>query len=665
MRAGKCILAFLAFCAALVLTGEIYHSYCFNFDEYYYLNFSDIEKGYYERRFELVCNTLEEYGIEVFVTDYVSRGDGEALDIYCNYPVREKLKKEYFRHEGTVCSFFGAPLYVNYHDLSLFTQRETITHEVTRIYCFYDGDIEELAGIPFKSFLPQRESEGVLRVQLLFVEMIWAAAFGLLLFLTMLECRLKKKEWFVRLCNGYPGGLLLAKCIIGELVSLLLPGLLGYALLRPYSAPWFGGAGLFRLAAGFLLLDLGILFASFYLMDHKEAMQSSHSSPGLLRFSYGIRVGVLAMSIMLLGNCAGQFMKLIPVLKAAEFYEQYEGYAHIQFIYQGDFNYNKAKPDAQFLQQCGDRYDAQQWCAFTTLRNLAGEETWMIQANGPARARLEQLLPEYSDMAFEEGRCYVFLPERFAPERLSEEQRQRLIRFTADYVFIGDIATGEFEFLLGERTELIPYRGGIETLAFAPGSWSLFEDAAWFRDPVIIFHAVDNAGMNEIDAGYFYRFAMKITEDELQEIVRSDERIRDYRYTDIYETYQKTAAKCVQTGIALLSIAVLVILLDVLLLRSIVKMEQEMNALEIALKKITGSPFHVRYRNIVRTTISAGTLAVLVTELISWRQTQRLELMSAAVGVGFIALELCFVAVEAFRWERVQVQKILKGGCVS
>lgn len=663
MRVGKVILAFLVTCAALVLTGVTYHGYCMDFGEYPYMNFSEISKGNYERRFEYVYRTLEGYGVGIFVADHVSRGDGQVLDIYCSDSVREVLQGEYLRREGTFRSLFGSPLTVRYHDLSLFTQRETITHVETPIYFLYDGDVGELAGIPWRNFLPQRGAEGVLREKLLLVRVAWGAAFGLLLFATVLECWLKGKEWFVRLCHGYPGSRLLAGHVAGELASLLLPGLLGLVLLRSYAVPWFGDAGLAWLAGGFLLLDLGIPCAAFLLMDHRKAAQGAKSSPGLLRFSYVLRVGVLAASILLLGRCARQFLELGSVLGAAGFYKEYEMYAHIDFVYQGEFDLDRDRElDAQFLRQHGDRHDAQRWGAFSKVRNLAGEETWMIEANGLARERLEGLLPECADVTFKEGRCYVFLPEQFALEKLPEEERNHLIMATADYTYVGEVPTGRF--LFGEGTEIIPYRGGIETMAFF-GDQDLFEDAGWCRDPVIIFTMVGNADMEERDASYFSSYAVKVTEEELKEIVRADERIRDYRYTDIYGVYRKAAAEFVQAGLALLSTAALVILLDVLLLRSIVRMEQEVNALEIALKKVMGSPFYVRYRGIVGTTLSAGALAVLAAELTSWRQAHRPDLLGAGVGVGLILLELCFVALEAFRWERVQVQKILKGGCVS
>lgn len=257
------------------------------------------------------------------------------------------------------------------------------------------------------------------------------------------------------------------------------------------------------------------------------------------------------------------------MLGAAGFYKEYEGYAHIDFVYQGEFDLDRDREfDTKFLRQDGDCYGAQCWGAFAKVRNLAGEEIWMIEANGLAREQMERVLPQRADVALEDGRCYVFLPERFALEKLPEE--------------------------------------------------------------------------------------------ELKEIVRADEKIRNYWYTDIYGAYRKAAAEFVQVGLALLSTAALVVLLDVLLLRSIVRMEQEVNALEIALKKVMGSPFYVRYRGIVGTTLSAGALAVLAAGVASWRQAHRMDLLGAGAGVCLIVLELCFVALEAFRWERVQVQKILK-----
>lgn len=84
-------------------------------------------------------------------------------------------------------------------------------------------------GLPWSSFLPQRAAEGVLRGKLRMVRASWGAAFGLLLFATALECRLKGKKWFVRLCHGYPGSRLLVGHAAGELASLFLPGLLGPA----------------------------------------------------------------------------------------------------------------------------------------------------------------------------------------------------------------------------------------------------------------------------------------------------------------------------------------------------------------------------------------------------------------------------------------------------
>lgn len=657
MKIGKCILVFLVFCAALLLTGEIYRGYCMNFDEYYYVEFTDIEKGYYEQRFEFVCNRLKEYNIDVFVADSVSRGDGEELiNIYCSDSVREKLMKEYLRYEGTVGSFFAESVSVHYYDLSLFTKRDMVTRESAAIYCLYDGDIESLTGLPFQRFEPQRKADHVLHTNLLFVRIIWSAVFFLFLFLTALECRFQKKEWFVRLCHGYPGKTLLMTYLAEEMLSFFLPGLLSYALLHSCSALQFGNAYLLILISVFIPLDLSFVFISFYLMNHKAAMQSSPSSPKLLRFSYALRICVLAASIMILSSCVRQFTKLIPVLKAETFYRQYEGYAHIGLVYHEKYRNEENDYKRQFVQQYGDRYDAQYWSAGAVIKNLDGETTWIITANKRSKATLERLLPECADMDLEQGQ-YIFLPEQFAPAKLSEKDWKWLANVTGHY----------YE---PDEMKIIIYHEEIETLAFTSWSGELLYGLHGLlsRDPIIVFNAVDNVDFYDSANHYFpllNPLAVKITESELQQIVESDEKIMRYFYTDIYESFREAAAKYLQMGGRLLSIAVLVILLDILLISTIIKMEQKMNALEISLMKITGSPFHVRYRNVVQTTLTAGAMAVLATELIEWKRTQQFETVNLVVGVCFVALELSFVAVEIFRWENMQIQKILKGGCIS
>jgi hypothetical protein len=112
------------------------------------------------------------------------------------------------------------------------------------------------------------------------------------------------------------------------------------------------------------------------------------------------------------------------------------------------------------------------------------------------------------------------------------------------------------------------------------------------------------------------------------------------------------------------SIAIIFLVLLHLLRVMILRLEHSLNAMELCLKKIYGTPLPMRYDR-----MSAGTLlSYVLGTLISLILLNEMGIVSwwsifAVVLILFIG-DMMLAVFEILRWENAHIMKILKGGCL-
>lgn len=651
-KIGRYMISFLLICMILLLSGELYRMHCLNMEDMYYINFEGIAKGEYEARFQKVKNILEQYDIHIVVVETLNHGSNQVQqNLYCDTQVKDELEKQRGVYEGVIQSFLGEQLSIHYYDTEAYTIREEIQDE-NRMYLLYDGDITALEGVPFQSFIPIKDEVKGVSTDVT-VKVLWAAGILILLLMAWMDYCTRKKEWFVKMYYGYPEKRLILSEVAKEVCSYAFIFLVAYMLLHSYTELRFNTLFIVTVVLLFFVLDGLCNFLMIFLMDYKKALMKGIYSRTLLSFCYGFRMVTTFCCVLVLGQCMIQGLKLVPILKQATFYQQYQGYAHVQFVY-GEIDQNEKRVmDNRFYLENSQTYCITEWDDLVwNFQNNRGDETSIIYANAQAESQVVSLLPERENTNQE---CVtIFLPEKFAPDHLTEEQMDSLRTLANTHCNLTDV-----------QTEV--YYGNIQTQVFIGSGADGNEDSRTVENPIIIYAPQKKYDQNMVEQSEIITLsnaAVKITKQETASYVQQNPIVTDYIYVDIWDAYQKRSASARRIFYAWLVVGGFVIIFDVMLMQNIIRIEHEMNALELSLKKIMGTPIFIRYKKMAQLTCIAFICGLFGSEILAVRLMGEWKIEIMCAGAILFFIEVVLSGWEIIKWEHTHLLKILKGGCI-
>ncbi|HRN46200.1 MAG TPA: DUF1430 domain-containing protein, partial [Flavobacterium sp.] len=112
------------------------------------------------------------------------------------------------------------------------------------------------------------------------------------------------------------------------------------------------------------------------------------------------------------------------------------------------------------------------------------------------------------------------------------------------------------------------------------------------------------------------------------------------------------------------SLCVLVLLLDIAIIISEVKMEFRLNAMEISLKKVLGYRFYERHKRFISVNLLENIAVVILICIVS------LFISNASVGIALLVgalltiIEMAIIFTNIMWVEKTNISKSLKGGCL-
>ena len=112
------------------------------------------------------------------------------------------------------------------------------------------------------------------------------------------------------------------------------------------------------------------------------------------------------------------------------------------------------------------------------------------------------------------------------------------------------------------------------------------------------------------------------------------------------------------------SLCVLVLLLDIAIIISEVKMEFRLNAMEISLKKVLGYRFYERHKRFISVNLLENIAVVILICIVS------LFISNASVGIALLIgalltiIEMAIIFTNIMWVEKTNISKSLKGGCL-
>lgn len=155
-----------------------------------------------------------------------------------------------------------------------------------------------------------------------------------------------------------------------------------------------------------------------------------------------------------------------------------------------------------------------------------------------------------------------------------------------------------------------------------------------------------------------------LSDEELDSIAYSNNYEKEFYYkTNVYENYMyywEIEKRNMLMGIILLSI---LLLLEGLILKVILKYEYQINAKEMLLRKVQGDNFFIRHKNIIMILLG-GWISLIIAAAVCLVLEFTSVVHICVGGILIMTIEHLFVAMYSHRLENINISKIFKGGIV-
>lgn len=599
---------------------------------------------------------LQENGLDIFYvdTEYVSDhqeiktvyGTEGALSALYQQGIRPKTYQSLFVGEVTII-FKGFEEIPNIFDIYSFhlvgsIEQAAAFKNATDADLNHDYEVESIH--PFAG-----SQDGVYST----LTLVWGIVFSLILLLTLYAVVIGRKETVVKLtlgCSPYQAAI--RESVFDAVVYLLeFTGL--YLVLQQffpvdYKLPYIVSLLLAMLAVNTII---HLISANVSLKKH---LSNSLNSKGALIVSYIVKgLSVLLTSIVLASNVI-MIADAISYIKQGDIFHQLQDYKYCYLSYTMDaretLGPEKTDVDALWYRFYSTFGQTSIWMSDLTpsyrypavLLNPAAADLMLPYVSDDLRMQLEHLEPE---------KLYLFFPEGHS-DPTDVEQAKML----SSIAFFGEDAEATPDVITCQtytgRSQLL----GIDRQTHLYASQFL-------TNPIVIVDTITHTGANWYTSLYpGQEFLFQIPQEEFEAFLADEHMenqiVRTTSAQDLY-LYNRT---CMVRNIKLLSaVSAFILILEILMIRFLVRFEYTVNGMEIAIKKTLGYSLLARVRRLVLT----STLLIAVSTLAAMLLCHFLRFGNVfyvlLCGCLLLLLELGIIGYECIRMDRLQVSSLLKG----
>ena len=390
----------------------------------------------------------------------------------------------------------------------------------------------------------------------------------------------------------------------------------------------------------FLVLNTA-MYGLLLLTNYKRDLAGRTNVKPVLTISYFYKCCSIVVILLIVSATSGLICRGIDCYLQKDFFEEQKSCAYIMLSSMEEEKWETAERVWAKLYQ--KKSAAQETISLVELDDLSTGESRYIYADRGALPYLKETIPSLQEESFPEGKTYIFSPEGTSKEELA----------------------GAWECLdaySGTETEpeYISYREKVDVIAIK--SEDRIESVRK-NNPVILLNCGSEDQLNSVD-GYITQSAMyQFGEGEWEQLLTESGLEDEIVYqTGVYENYRmqwKTLKRGMTIGLVLTGIA---LLLESLLISIILRYEYYVNAEELALKKVLGYPTVERIAKLLKMTFICSSITLIpISVILAFLERGTIWYILLSAGL-LLAVELLLIFRYARYFDRINVQKILKGG---
>lgn len=648
LKAIKYLVSVVLIFLVCIFIGELYSLYILNFQVSYHSTHIYASDGVSQQE---MLNDIEtaakEHNVEVFIVNQNWDSLAEMnIDVYTFGDAKENLIKQ-----SSLNKLHTNSLMLGKTDISIYPVSEI--DDITQHKNFHIIGNKDDA-LKFKKSLIDKYAVDSVQEGAGFAEnrftinTTWAIVLSLILLLTMYEVSLQKKEAVIKMVLGESLSHIVVKSILLDTVFFLSMFGVVISILQRFTNVLFYKDISFTYFLLFLICNSAI-YTSLLFSDYKQDMSSKRKAKRILNISYVYKAISIIFMVLVMAGFVGFISEGLNYYGQKEFFEQKKDYSYVEFTYKDEklheenLDMERAFIDEDYTIILDFYKQMQAEGKALDLVNVNDEEdvkgTDYIYCSGNVEDYLIQNIPEI-EQKIGGNKIYFILPKIY-------EGNQKVLN-DALRKFGDDL----------DNYEILYYENAAR-LVNVGYTFDMLSKLQY--NPIILLNKDPG---NDHNLQYITQMTMyKVNKNEIDQfIAQNAQYFQGYTQTSVYDNYVLRSTYVYRMAIFAIALLLILLLLEIFIIRTVLKYEYMINATEIILKKIHGENFFQRNKRILFTTFFLGMASLCATIAVN----NHFRLFPSAyviIGVCFILLiELVLIIYYATKLENTNIQKILKGG---
>lgn len=651
MKKIKFIFIFFLMLLSFIFSGEFFQYYLNTYtSQFSYIDITENEMNSQAEIQNNIYHLAEKYNIEVLQTER-KNGSGRAtsLTVYSTDEAFEKLKTEYSVSPNIYKALFSGTTKVDFADF----KDKKLLGETERYY--FIGEQRQIQSIreniknDYACSFIKNETEHAYPYLVL---LIWAVVGVLFLILTWLDIHFQKKENFVLISLGKPIRQIILKNVFIDFLTFSLIFSVLFALLGRFVYLGYEIKNIVLLCAAVLFLN-ALLYLTLFKMNYKEVLYGANLNERIISDGYVLKSISMILTVVVLSCNAMLISANFKELKRIKTLRNVENYSFLELNPVSLLNLGKDYEETRYglinsiygeLQNRG--------CAYSFC-GLSGENDYCI-INSDSKFLLNGFdlkteLDGNSDF-------YILVPEEIEFSQNADESVYDCI----------EMYFGSEKALSCEK---ITYSGNGELLTY-DSTEELTLGVQSFENPIVIY--INNPSLKlNCDSStlstLFSKMLFNISNSEIDTVCEKYQINEKGFYLQGAKLKEKVSDYQAVLNRALLLntvISAFLLLLELFIISVIIKLEYKVSTTELAVKKVLGYSVFQKNKQIFLLNTYAALIAVVSCTVFCLMYKLAVWYTVIAVGTSVLCLEYVIIAVLITRFEKQNVAKILKGGCL-
>lgn len=470
------------------------------------------------------------------------------------------------------------------------------------------------------------------------VSAVWSVGILFLLLMTLYEVVLIKKEVAVRFIYGENLGNIVFKHILSDVlfaagyscgIAIILKQVFNMTVDYLYEISLI-------CIIGYCIIN-SLLYVRMFFMNYQKTLSRAKGDKAVINVSYIYKVVTIVVMVVVMTFSVEMIVKSIDFWKQKDFFEEYDNYSYLSVSSEDD---TVETTEAMMLKMLNDKTNENKAFLNTYIGDGIFSNKACLICNNNTVEYLKNNIRELEETEFT-NRIYYIVPDT------NRDMYVRDLDMYAKMYIQEDV-----------EYEVITYKSKCSVIGIRSENGYISE---FYSEPLIILDLRKH--IDYFNGIYFSQACMFCISDMEWEtyMTNNDIKINTTFKTNVYENYMynlKSYQRMLLFGAVVL---IILLVLETIIIKTMLKYECMVNAVELAIKTVVGYPVLLKYKKMFLssgiTLCISGIVGMIISQILRLNTTQYL-----LIGYALIALIDVIMMFHYIRKvEKSNINTVIKG----